>query len=67
MWMPRACGIVEIDERRDARADALRRAVRAGDEHRHLDLVHADAIEPAAEAGARLGRDVGQDAQCVFA
>ncbi len=59
--------IVEIDERRDARADTLGCAIRAGDQHRHLDLVHADAIEPAAKTRPGLGRYVGQRAQRVFA
>ena len=58
--------IFKIDERGDASADSLRDAVRLRDQHRQLDLVHTDQIEPATETRLCLDGDVGHDAQCVF-
>jgi hypothetical protein len=57
---------IQIHERGHARAEALRVAVGLREQHRRLDVVHADPVEPSSQSRQCFSGDIGHRAQRIF-
>ncbi len=57
---------VEVDEGADPRAGALHLAIAGIEQHRHLDIGHADPIQRTGKVRLRVHGNIGQQAGGVF-